>query len=252
MPMEPLADLSYESTALARRACVGLPPLRHRVAHPRLIVFRFDTTTCGGDRLPGRRDLHRGRVHELAIMAFVSGAWKWLHGILAGVFVVVGILSFVRPVDTFVGLSAVVAFFFLFAGIFDILEALLSRDLEPLVAPPHRRDRRARLRLLGGRQLSALARSSSARSSAWPRCSRGRDGQHARGLQPRSLDPQRARAPLEGAAPAAAARLGSVDEVARRDRLSARGRVGALPSQHPPEGLPGDARAAASRPPGAR
>ena len=56
-------------------------------------------------------------VNELAIMPFVSGAWKWLHGILGVVFVVVGILSFVRPVDTFVGLSAVVAFFFLFAGI---------------------------------------------------------------------------------------------------------------------------------------
>ena len=198
MPMEPLAELSYELTALARRAwwvflLSGIAWLIFS-----LIVFRFDTTSVKGiGYLAGAIFIVAG-VNELAIMPFVSGAWKWLHGILAVVFVVVGILSFVRPVDTFVGLSAVVAFFFLFAGIFDILQSLLNRDLELWW-----------LRLITGiveLGFGFWVAGSFQRSAivlvAFVGVATLFHGvtQIVLALQLRSLDPQRARAPLEGAA----------------------------------------------------
>jgi uncharacterized membrane protein HdeD (DUF308 family) len=130
VPMNPLADLSYEATALARRAwwvflLTGIAWLIFS-----LVVFRFDTTSVKGiGYLAGAIFIVAG-VNEFVIVPFVSTGWKWLHGILGVAFIVVGILSLIRPVNTFVGLSALVAFFLMFAGIFDVVLALTNRDVE--------------------------------------------------------------------------------------------------------------------------
>ena len=130
MPVNPLRDLSYEATSLARRAwwvflLTGIAWLIFS-----LVVFRFDATSVKGiGYLAGAIFVVVG-INEFVIIPFVSTGWKWFHGILGVAFVVVGILAFIRPVNTFVGLAELVAFFLLFAGIFDVVQSLMNRHLE--------------------------------------------------------------------------------------------------------------------------
>ncbi len=130
MSTNPLRVLSYEATSTAKRfwwvfLLTGIAWLIFS-----LIVFRFNTASIKGiGYLAGAIFLVAG-VNEFVTMPFVSTGWKWFHGILGVAFVVVGILSFIRPVDTFVGLATLVSFFLMFAGIFDIVLALTNRDVD--------------------------------------------------------------------------------------------------------------------------
>ncbi|MGB8503145.1 DUF308 domain-containing protein [Mycobacterium sp.] len=62
---------------------------------------------------------------ELAMVGAVSSSgWRILHWLLAVAFVVVGVFAFIRPDPTFVGLAAVMSFYFIFRGGFDIAMAI--------------------------------------------------------------------------------------------------------------------------------
>src|SRR2546423_14010425 len=111
----PLRDLTYEATAAARRfwwvyLLTGIAWLIFS-----LVVFRFDAASVKGiGYLAGAIFVVAGLFEFLAI-PFVTTGWKILYGLLGVAFIVVGVLSFIRPVNTFVGLSALVAFFLVFA-----------------------------------------------------------------------------------------------------------------------------------------
>jgi uncharacterized membrane protein HdeD (DUF308 family) len=61
-------------------------------------------------------------------MTFIAaGWWKLLYGILAVVFIAAGIVSFIHPGDTFLALAAVISFFLIFAGTFDIIMSISAR-----------------------------------------------------------------------------------------------------------------------------
>ena len=64
---------------------------------------------------------------EIGVLLMAGGWWKVLHGFLAFVFFVVGIVAFVHPGDTFAALAAVFSFFFIFAGTFDIVISISAR-----------------------------------------------------------------------------------------------------------------------------
>lgn len=63
-------------------------------------------------------------ANELMVGAVSSKGWRILHWLLAVVFVVVGVFAFFRPSDTFVALAAVMSFYFVFRGAFDIAMAI--------------------------------------------------------------------------------------------------------------------------------
>jgi uncharacterized membrane protein HdeD (DUF308 family) len=63
-------------------------------------------------------------ANEVMVGTVSSTGWRILHWILAVLFVVVGFFSFYRPGDTFVALAAVMSFYFVFRGAFDIAMAL--------------------------------------------------------------------------------------------------------------------------------
>ena len=63
-------------------------------------------------------------ANEAMVGAVSSRGWRILHWLLALVFVVVGIFAFVRPDKTFVGLAAIMSFYFIFRGAFDIAMAI--------------------------------------------------------------------------------------------------------------------------------
>jgi uncharacterized membrane protein HdeD (DUF308 family) len=93
-----------------------------------IIVLRFDyTTVTAVSILFGVIALFAG-VNELFALGASNGWWKFLHGLLGVLFVVVGIIAFVHPGDTFRALAAVISFFFIFKGFFDIIVSIATKE----------------------------------------------------------------------------------------------------------------------------
>jgi uncharacterized membrane protein HdeD (DUF308 family) len=93
-----------------------------------LIVLRFDYASVSAiSILFGLVALGAGLL-EIAVTTMSRGWWRLLNGILAVVFIATGIVSFIHPGDTFVALAAVVSFFLVFAGTFDIIGAIAMRN----------------------------------------------------------------------------------------------------------------------------
>jgi len=92
-----------------------------------LIVLRFDYTSVKAiSILFGIVAIAAGLL-ELMTTILASGWWKLLYGVLAVVFIATGIISFIHPGDTFLALAAVISFFLVFAGTFDIITAISAR-----------------------------------------------------------------------------------------------------------------------------
>jgi uncharacterized membrane protein HdeD (DUF308 family) len=92
-----------------------------------LIVLRFDYVSVTAiSILFGVVALGAASVESLMTLA-APGWWKLLYGFLAVVFLVAGVVAFIHPGDTFVALAAVISFFFVFAGTFDIIAAISTR-----------------------------------------------------------------------------------------------------------------------------
>jgi len=66
-------------------------------------------------------------VIEIGLTIIARGWWKLLFGTLAVVFIAAGIAAFIHPGDTFRALAAVMSFFLIFAGAFDIIYSISSR-----------------------------------------------------------------------------------------------------------------------------
>ena len=93
-----------------------------------LIIFRFDiasVTTIG--ILFGVVAVVAGVDEFMAIGVSTTG-WKIVHGILGVIFVLVGIFAFIEPGSAFSALAALIGFFLLFQGIFDITVAFMTKD----------------------------------------------------------------------------------------------------------------------------
>ena len=92
-----------------------------------LIVLRFDYTSVTAiSILFGIVAIAAGAM-ELVMTVLAPGWWKLLNGILGVIFVATGIIAFIHPGDTFVALAAVISFFLIFAGAWDIITAISSR-----------------------------------------------------------------------------------------------------------------------------
>jgi uncharacterized membrane protein HdeD (DUF308 family) len=92
-----------------------------------LIVLRFDYTSVNAIAILFGIVAIAAGVLEIGLTVFASGWSKLLYGILAVVFIATGIVSFIHPGDTFLALAAVMSFFLIFAGTFDIIAAISAR-----------------------------------------------------------------------------------------------------------------------------
>jgi uncharacterized membrane protein HdeD (DUF308 family) len=92
-------------------------------------IFRFDyTSVVAVAVLFGILAIIIG-TFELG-MAMVSRRWwRLLHGLLGVIFVATGVAAFFTPSDTFVGLAAVISFYFVFAGSWDLVSSLTLRNV---------------------------------------------------------------------------------------------------------------------------
>jgi uncharacterized membrane protein HdeD (DUF308 family) len=92
-----------------------------------VILLRFDYTTVRAiSILFGIVALAAGII-EVGLTMLAPGWWKLLYGVLAVAFIASGVVSFIHPGDTFVALAAVISFFLIFAGTFDIISAISAR-----------------------------------------------------------------------------------------------------------------------------
>jgi uncharacterized membrane protein HdeD (DUF308 family) len=92
-----------------------------------LIVLRFDYKSVNAIAILFGIVAIVAGVLEIAMTIFADGWWKLLYGILAVVFIATGIIAFIHPGDTFLALAAVMSFFLIFAGTFDIIESISAR-----------------------------------------------------------------------------------------------------------------------------
>jgi uncharacterized membrane protein HdeD (DUF308 family) len=92
-----------------------------------IIVFRFDYTTVSAIAIVFGILMLGFALMELVSLMTTTG-WRWLlHGVLALAFVVIGIVSFIHPGDTFKALAAVMSFYFIIKGTFDLIIAFATR-----------------------------------------------------------------------------------------------------------------------------
>jgi uncharacterized membrane protein HdeD (DUF308 family) len=93
-----------------------------------LVVLQFDQasiTTVGV--LIGIMFLVAG-VQNFFFGSIAGGAMQWILWIFAVLFVIAGIISLIRPKDTFAGIADILGFLFLLVGIFWIVEAFAERE----------------------------------------------------------------------------------------------------------------------------
>jgi uncharacterized membrane protein HdeD (DUF308 family) len=93
-----------------------------------IIILRFDYKSVAAiSILFGVIVLFFG-VNELFAVFATHGWWRIGHGLLGVIFVVIGIVAFVHPGDTFKALAAVISFFFIFKGFFDIIVSIATKE----------------------------------------------------------------------------------------------------------------------------
>jgi uncharacterized membrane protein HdeD (DUF308 family) len=88
-----------------------------------IVILRFDYNTVAAIAVLFGVFCFVAAANELMVGAVSTTGWRILHWLLAVLFVVVGVMAFVRPDDTFRGLAAVMSFYFIFRGSFDIAMA---------------------------------------------------------------------------------------------------------------------------------
>jgi uncharacterized membrane protein HdeD (DUF308 family) len=93
------------------------------------IVFRFDyDSVVAVAVLFGVLAITIGTM-EVALAMVSRGWWRVLHGLLGAIFVATGVVAFFTPGNTFVGLAAVISFYFVFAGSWDLVSSLSMRQV---------------------------------------------------------------------------------------------------------------------------
>ena len=94
-----------------------------------VIIFRFDyASVVAVAVLFGVLAISVGTA-ELGLAMVSRRWWRLFHGLLGAIFIVVGVVAFFTPGDTFVGLAAVISFYFIFAGAWDLISSLTMRQV---------------------------------------------------------------------------------------------------------------------------
>jgi uncharacterized membrane protein HdeD (DUF308 family) len=94
-----------------------------------LLVFQWDyTTVYAVSYLFGIVALMAG-VNEFFAMSVSTTGWKIIHAVLGVLFVIAGIWALVHPHMAFRTIAALIGFFLLFKGIFDVMSAFATKPV---------------------------------------------------------------------------------------------------------------------------
>jgi uncharacterized membrane protein HdeD (DUF308 family) len=92
------------------------------------VVLRFDLRTVRSIGILAGVVMLLAAAAELFNMVTAPG-WKWLHGILGGLFLITGFVAFMHPGNTFVWMSAFIGWYLLFKGFADIFLSFATKDM---------------------------------------------------------------------------------------------------------------------------
>jgi len=92
-----------------------------------IIVFRFDWTTVSAISILFGIVMLAAGIAECLAAAGSHGWWRAIHIVLAIVFVGLAIVAFVHPGNTFAALAAVMSFYFVIKGTFDVVVAIATK-----------------------------------------------------------------------------------------------------------------------------
>jgi len=92
-----------------------------------IVILRFDYTTAAAVSVLFGLYCLAGATTQLMIGAVSSSSgWRIAHGVLAALLVIAGVVSFANFNATFDTLAAIVSFYFIFRGCFDLVTAFAS------------------------------------------------------------------------------------------------------------------------------
>ena len=97
-----------------------------------IIVFRFDYTTVSAIAIVFGILMLGFSLMELVSVMVTHGWSRLSHAVLALAFLVIGIVSFIHPGDMFKALAAVMSFYFIIEGTFDLILAFATRPVNDL------------------------------------------------------------------------------------------------------------------------
>jgi uncharacterized membrane protein HdeD (DUF308 family) len=96
-----------------------------------LIIFRFDSSSVTAVSVLFGVVAVASGANEFFRSYLSSGGWRLGHVLLGVLCVAAGTIAFLQPWTTFVGLAAVVGFFLIFNGTFDLIQAFGNgRDVQ--------------------------------------------------------------------------------------------------------------------------
>ena len=86
-----------------------------------IIIFRFDWSSVSAISILFGCVLLALGAAEFLMIPGASGGWKVAHGLLGVLFIVIGVIAFIHPGNTFAALAAVLSFYFIIKGTFDLV-----------------------------------------------------------------------------------------------------------------------------------
>jgi len=93
-----------------------------------LLVFQWNYTTVYAISILFGCIAIAAAINEFVLIAMATTGWKIVHGILGALFIIAGVWAFVHPHNAFATLAALVGFFLLFKGIFDLTVAFVTKE----------------------------------------------------------------------------------------------------------------------------
>jgi uncharacterized membrane protein HdeD (DUF308 family) len=97
-----------------------------------LMILRFDTTSITTIGVLVGVVVIAAGINEFILASLIDDGWRWLHAIAGVLFVIVGVVALFSPGDTFWLLAALIGWFLLFKGAFDIIAAFASKAINDL------------------------------------------------------------------------------------------------------------------------
>ena len=96
-----------------------------------LVILQFDQASINTvGILVGLMFLATG-MQQFVIMGLVDRG-RWLYGLFGTLFIISGIISLISPENTFAALADILGFLFLIVGVFWIIQAFVSREINEL------------------------------------------------------------------------------------------------------------------------
>ena len=96
-----------------------------------VVILQFDQASINTvGILVGLMFLATG-MQQFVIMGLVDRG-RWLYGLFGTLFIISGIISLISPENTFAALADILGFLFLIVGVFWIIQAFVSREINEL------------------------------------------------------------------------------------------------------------------------